>query len=168
MKPIGEGGRFEGWLYPISQTMNRIASFVLFLMMILTIMDVLGRKLLSHSVTGAVELTEFMLVIVIFFSLAQTEMKNGHVKVDLIMGRFGRRTQAIADMMTQCIGFLLCVVITWSTLIYAGKMRISGEVSQDLWLPKFPFIYVVAVGCGILALALFAKFLVALAKLGKS
>lgn len=167
MKSIAQGRRLELWVNPISRTMNRIASIVLFLMMILTITDVVGRKLFSHSVTGAVELTEFMLVIVIFFSLAQTEMKDGHVKVDLIMSRFGHRTQAMVDMITQLIGFLLCGVITWSTLIYAGKMRVSGEVSQDLWLPKFPFVYVVVLGCGILALALLVKFFAALTKMGK-
>lgn len=148
--------------------MSRIASLILFMMMILTVADVIGRKLFSHSVTGAVELTEFMLVILIFFSLAQTEARDGHVKVDLILSQFGERVQAVVDMTTQFVGFLLCGLISWSTLIYAGKMRVSGEVSQDLWLPKYPFVYVVALGCGILALALLTKFLVALKKVGSS
>lgn len=148
--------------------MNRVASIILFLMMILTVTDVIGRKLFSHSVTGAVELTEFMLVILVFFSLARCEAKDGHVKVDLIMSQFGGRVQAAVDMVTQFVGFLLCGLITWSTVIYAGKMCASGEVSQDLWIPKYPFVYVVALGCGVLALTLLIKFLIALKKVGRS
>jgi TRAP-type C4-dicarboxylate transport system permease small subunit len=109
-----------------------------------------------------------MLVVLIFFSLAQTEVLNGHVKVDLILSRFGERTQGIVDMMTQFACFLLLGLVTWSALVYSEKMRASGEVSQDLWIPVYPFIYTVAVGCGILALTMLIKFFMALTKTLKS
>jgi hypothetical protein len=47
-------------------------------------------------------------------------------------------------------------------------MRASGEVSQDLWIPVYPFIYIVAMGCAVLALTLLIKFLMALMKMVKS
>lgn len=148
--------------------MNWIASVVLFLMMILTITDVVLRKTLSKSILGTVEVTEFLLVIVIFFTLAHTEILNGHVKVDLVMSRFGERAQSLVDMITQFICFILCVLITWSTLIYAEVMRVSGEVSQDLWVPIYPFIYVVAMGCAVLALTLLMKFFLSVMRVVKS
>jgi TRAP-type C4-dicarboxylate transport system permease small subunit len=113
-------------------------------------------------------MTEFLLVFVIFLALAITEIMNGHVKVDLVMNRFGERTQGIMDMITQLICFILAVVITWATLIYSEKMRLSQEVSQDLWLPVFPVIYVVALGCALLALTLLIKFIAASIKVVKS
>lgn len=148
--------------------MNWIASVVLFLMMILTITDVVLRKTLSKSILGTVEVTEFLMVIVIFFTLAHTEILNGHVKVDLVMSRFGERAQSLVDMITQFICFILCVLITWSTLIYAEVMRVSGEVSQDLWVPIYPFIYVVAMGCAVLALTLLMKFFLSVMRVVKS
>jgi TRAP-type transport system small permease protein len=168
MASTGKSRMPEGWIYPMCRVMSKGACVTLFLMMLLTAADVLGRKLFSHSVMGSVELSEFMLLILIFFSLAQTEAKNGHVKVDLVMALFSRRIQAAADMFTQFIGFLLCVLITCSSLVYAGKMRAAGEVSQDLWLPKYPFVYVVAVGCAFLSLVLLVKFFAALGRLGES
>ena len=158
---------FESRIYPLSKLMSRIASVVLFLMMLLTITDVFLRKVFSKSILGTVELTEFMLVIVIFFALARTEVMNGHVKVDLVMSRFGKSAQALVDMITQFVCFFLSVLITWSTLIYSQKMRTSGEVSQDLWIPVYPFIYIVAVGCAILSLTLLIKFFMAWMKLVK-
>lgn len=159
---------FEKWVHPVSRIMNWIASVVLFLMMILTITDVVLRKTLSKSILGTVEVTEFLLVIVIFFTLAHTEILNGHVKVDLVMSRFGERAQSLVDMITQFICFILCVLITWSTLIYAEVMRVSGEVSQDLWVPIYPFIYVVAMGCAVLALTLLMKFFLSVMRVVKS
>ena len=159
---------FERWVNPLSRFISHIASVILFLMMILTILDVFLRKVFSKSILGTVEVTEFLLVFVIFFTLAITEVMNGHVKVDLVMSRFSERAQGVVDMITQLICFILTVVITWSTLIYSEKMRISNEVSQDLWIPVFPAIYVVALGCALLALAVLIKFIAASIKVVKS
>jgi TRAP-type C4-dicarboxylate transport system permease small subunit len=136
-------------------------------MMLLTIADVFLRKTFSKSILGTVEVTEFMMVILVFFALAQTEVLNGHVKVDLVMSRFGEHTQALVDTITQLVCFLLLGLFTWSALVYSGKMRASAEVSQDLWLPIYPFVYVVVAGCALLSLTLLIKFLMALVKMIK-
>jgi len=154
----------QSWVHPVSRVANHVASVTLFLMMFLTIADVFLRKVFSRSILGTVELTEFMMVVLVFFALAHTEVLNGHVKVDLVMSRFGKRVQALADMSTQFVCFLLFGLVTWSALVHSARMRASGEVSQDLWLPIYPFVYVVAVGSGLLSLALLIKFLLALVK----
>lgn len=158
----------QSWVYPISKVMNRLASVALFSMMFLTVADVFLRKVFSSSILGTVEVTEFLMLILVFFALAQTEVLNSHVNVDLVMGRFGERTQAAVDMITQLSCFLMFGLFTWSALVYAGKMREAAEVSQDLWIPKYPFVYVVVAGCAILSLALLIKFFTALARIGKS
>jgi TRAP-type C4-dicarboxylate transport system permease small subunit len=158
----------ELWVNPISKIVNRIASGVLFFMMLLTIADVFLRKVFSRSILGTVEVSEFMLLILVFFALAQTEVLNGHVKVDLVMGRFSERSQAMVDAITQLACFFLFGLFTWSALVYSGKMREAVEVSQDLWLPIFPFVYVVVAGCALLSLVLLTKFFVALVKIIKS
>ena len=159
---------FESWINPLSRFMSHVASVILFLMMILTILDVVLRKLLSKSILGTVEVTEFLLVFVIFCTLAITEITNGHVKVDLVMKCFGERAQGIVDLFTQLTCFILTILITWSTLIYSEKLRQYQEVSQDIGLPIFPVIYVVAFGCAVLALALLMKFIGASIKAVKS
>lgn len=158
----------QSWVHPVSRMMSRIASVFLFLMMLLTVADVFLRKVYSKSILGTVEVTEFMLLIVVFFALAHTEVLNGHVKVDLVMSRFGPRAQAFVDMITQLVCFVLCILITWSTLVYSEMMRAAGERSQDLWLYVFPFIYIVAAGCAVLALTLLIKTFLALTRLLKS
>ena len=159
---------FQSWVYPISKILSRAASVILFSMMLLTIADVFLRKVFSRPILGALEMTEFMMVGVVFFSLAQTEILNRHVKVDLLMSRLGERTQGLIDMITQFVCFLLFGAITWSTLVYSKEMRASGEVSQDLWVPIYPFVYIVAVGCALLSLILLIKFFVAFIKMVRS
>jgi TRAP-type C4-dicarboxylate transport system permease small subunit len=159
---------FQSRIYPISKILNRAASAILFFMMLLTIADVFMRKVFSRPIMGSVEVTEFMMVGLVFFSLGQTEVLNRHVKVDLLMSRLGERTQGLVDMITQFVCFLLFGAITWSTLVYSARMKASGEVSQDLWIPIYPFVYIVGVGCALLSLILFIKFLIALIRMVKS
>lgn len=158
----------QSWIYPIARVMTYIASVTLFFMMLLTITDVILRKTVSKSILGTVEMTEFMMVILVFFTLAQTEILDGHVKVDLVISRFSARAQAFVDIVTQFTCFLLFGLFTWSVLVYSAEMKASGEVSQDLWLPIYPFLYVVAAGCALLSITLFIKFLIALMRTAES
>jgi len=157
----------KGWggaVFRASHVMDRIACVVLFALMVLTMADVFGRKVFSDSILGTVELSEFGLVVLVFFSLAHTEFTDGHVRVDLIMMQFGERARAVADTITQFLCFGISLIATCSTFSYAQKMRFSGEVSQDLWLPKHPFIYLAALGFAVLSLTMLVRFLLACRK----
>jgi len=155
----------SAWVNPVAKCMNWVASVALFLMMLLTIADVFLRKVYSKSILGTVEVTEFMMVILVFFALAHAEVLKRHVKVDLVLSRFSQRVQAFIDTATQFVLFLFFGLITWSALVYAGTMRASGEVSQDLWIPIYPFVYIVAIGCSVLGIGLLINCLSALRKM---
>ncbi len=154
----------QKFLYPIPKVMSRIGSFFLFLMMFLTIADVFLRKVFSKSILGTVEITEFMMVILVFFGLAQAEVVNDNVRVDIITNRFSDRSRQIIEVITQFCCFILFVLMTWYAFDYAvGKIG-SGEVSQDLWIPMYPFVFVVALGFAALTIVLFFKSILALLK----
>jgi TRAP-type C4-dicarboxylate transport system permease small subunit len=59
-----------------------MAAMALFGLMWLTLGDVTGRKFFSHSVPGGLELTEILMVIVIFGALPLVSWRNEHVVFD--------------------------------------------------------------------------------------
>jgi TRAP-type C4-dicarboxylate transport system permease small subunit len=130
---------------------------MLLLMMFLTVSDVFLRKVFSRSILGTVELTEFMMLFVVFFGLAHTEVLNGHIKVDLFIGRLGKQARGLVDLITQFVCFILSGILAWAALVYSEDMRAWQEVSQDLWIPVYPFLYVVALGWSLFALVLLIK-----------
>ena len=160
----------EGWkkgIYSFSNFLNIIASIILFLMMLLTVTDVFLRKVLAKSILGTVEITEFMMLIIVFFALGQAEIEDKHVRVHLIVSRFKDKMQHLIDMVTQIFCLILFIIALLSAISYAFKMKVSGEVSQDLWIPLYPFIYVVVVGCTIVSIVLLVNFLKAMKKVLK-
>jgi TRAP-type C4-dicarboxylate transport system permease small subunit len=147
------------WVDGASGLLNRLAAGILFAMMLLTLADVVLRKLFQQGILGTLELTEFTMAAVVFFALAETERLDRNVRVDLVMQRASRRVQLFAALITRLSSGVMCLWITASTLVYAHNIRVAGEMSSDLWIPRYPFIYCAAAGLLALAVVLFAKSL---------
>jgi TRAP-type transport system small permease protein len=59
-----------------------LSGTALFAIMALTFFDVLGRKFLSNSIPGSLEITELLMVIVIFGALPLVSERGEHVEFD--------------------------------------------------------------------------------------
>ena len=79
-----------------------LAAVALFAIMALTLVDVAGRKLLNHSIPGSLELTEILMVVVIFAALPLVSLHGEHVvfdSLDQLMPPWLRRLQqAVVDL----------------------------------------------------------------------
>src|SRR6478735_11682621 len=75
-----------------------LAGIALFAIMALTFFDVLGRKFLSNSIPGSLELTELLMVVVIFGALPLVSRRGEHVEFDSLdpyLPQWLRRAQHI-------------------------------------------------------------------------
>ncbi len=150
------------WLYKTAHALNSIGVVIIFLLMLLTVADVVLRKIFNKGILGTLEISEFMMVAIVFFSLAEGELKDRNVNVDLMVNRLSPRSRAIIDVIVKIIGFSLYCFITFAVFGYAALVKSSGEVSLDLWLPKYPLIYIVAVALIIFSVVLLFRMIVAL------
>jgi TRAP-type C4-dicarboxylate transport system permease small subunit len=100
-----------------------------------------------------------MMAVLVFFALAWTARLDRNVKMELVMQHFSRQTQPWLAMVTGTISCFLCLLIASAMFVYAYAMRASGEVSMDLWIPKYPFVCIMASGCVVLALVHLMKAL---------
>lgn len=154
-------------LLPLARLLDRVTWIVLFAMMTMTMVDVLLRKLTNTTIIGAGEMTEMMMAVVVFCSLAQCQVEEGHIKIDLIMRKGSPKIQAMVDTVTQFLCFGLFCLMTWGTLKHAIEIMEWEEVSIDLAIPIYPFVYIAVLGNAMLALVLLYKTLLALDKVLK-
>src|SRR5206468_8216939 len=79
-----------------------LSAAALFAIMALTFFDVGGRKLLDNSIPGSLELTELLMVIVIFASLPLVSLRGEHVLFDsfdaYLSPRVLRLQKAVIDL----------------------------------------------------------------------
>ena len=149
---------------PVCRTLTWTGAGCLAAMGLLTTADVVGRYFLNRPVEGAIELSEFALVLLVFLGLGSTGLAGNQVVVDIALERFGPRLRATSDAVNALLGVGFWALIAWRTTVQGREVALRGEVSTILAIPTYPFVYAVALGCGIMALALVVPLLVALSR----
>ncbi|NMA91905.1 MAG: TRAP transporter small permease [Firmicutes bacterium] len=147
-----------------SNIFHYIGSVILAVMMFFTFADVAGRYFLKQPIKGSFEVTEYMLAILISFSIAYCGVKKGHIHVDVLTMRLPQRVQDILNSITQPLGFILIFLTTWHTVRFALSLHASGMSSTVLVIPKYPFVFIAAVGLGLYSLVLLKDFMESLYK----
>ena len=130
-------------IYIITRYLGYIAALVLAAMMILTVVDIVGRFFFNHPIGGVTELTSLMLVVIVGLSLGWCALERGHVKVDLVMDRLPQKAQYVIDNFLLIATFLLFVVITWRTFVETTESESSSSI---LRLPLTPFQWFFSIG----------------------
>ena len=129
-----------------------LSGIALFAIMALTFLDVLGRKFASHSITGSLELTELLMVVVIFAALPLVSRRGEHVEFDSLdpyLPAWVRRAQAVLVHLLCAVVLLGLAWLMWRT---GGQFRETGETTAQLQILKAPFIYGMGVLCGLTGL----------------
>ncbi len=121
----------------------------LFAIMALTFFDVGGRKLLDRSIPGSLELTEMLMVVVIFGALPLVSLRGEHVlfdSMDSYLPPAILKLQKAAIHLLVAIALLALGWLMWKT---GGQFSANGETTAQLQVPKAPFIYGMALLCAV-------------------
>lgn len=145
-------------VFKIIDGVNRLfvnaAAVVLFFLMLMTSLDVAGRYVFNAPITGVFELTEFMMVCVVFLAMVHAQAEKGHVAVDLVVNRFPGKVQAAIVVANYLISFLVMALISWKSVERGFEVMRAGECSGTLGIPVHPFVFIVALGAAGMCLEL--------------
>lgn len=129
-------------------------SYVLFGMMLLTIFDVIGRYIFNLPITGAFEITEAMMVTIVFFFIAYAQAKKSHVAVDLVVNLLPKKLRVLIDIITHTLSLLMMVLIAWMSILRWLELVRIKEYTAILHIPVSPFLLILALGCFVLCIEL--------------
>ncbi|MBP6276026.1 MAG: TRAP transporter small permease [Limnohabitans sp.] len=125
-----------------------LAGLALFAIMVLTFLDVSGRKMLDHSITGSLELTELLMVVVIFGALPLVSERGEHVVFDSLDGLFGDAIKRIQRGLVHLLCAAALLGLAWLMWKTGADFVASGETTAQLKILKAPFIYGMGLLCG--------------------
>lgn len=132
---------------------RRLALFAGWLLLALsfaTVIDALLRYFLARPFPGTFEATELLLAAIIFFGLPHANVTDGHVSVDLLTQRFGRRAQYLLIALGAVVTAALLAVITAEMARLAAEFYATSRTTITARIPVFPFIVPVT-AAGVLA-----------------
>ncbi len=128
-----------------------IAAVALFAIMALTLVDVAGRKLISTSVPGSLELTELLLVAVIFAGLPLVSLAGEHVVFDSLDPWLPRALRRAQHLLVNALCVAALAGMAWLMWQKAGQMASYGDTTAQLKLPLGPFVMLMSVLLGVTA-----------------
>jgi TRAP-type C4-dicarboxylate transport system permease small subunit len=123
-----------------------LALIALLAMMLLTTTDVFFRYFFDKPILGSIEMVELFMVSVAGLSLAWCTLKSGHIRVDILISMFSKKTNRILDIINFVFTAGICGFMVPSLVwryVEDTKMDIRTYV---LNIPEGPFVLLLCFG----------------------
>jgi TRAP-type C4-dicarboxylate transport system permease small subunit len=121
------------------------AAGILLSMMLLTFVDVVARYLLNRPVAGAFEVTELMLLVLIFAGLPLVAHADEHAVMDFVDRLLGPGGQRALARTVQGLGAAVMFLLAWLVWRTADRIWAYRDATDVLRIPYGPFVYFMAV-----------------------
>jgi len=128
-----------------------VASAVLFAMMGLTVVDVVARYVFNRPLRGAFEVTELMLLVLIFAGLPLVSFTDEHALMDFIDRLLPPRGQVLLERLVQALCAATMFVLTWLIWRKADRIWAYRDSTDVLRIVYGPFVYFMAAMIGLTA-----------------
>lgn len=115
-------------------------------MMVVDVVDVVLRYVFNAPLSGTYELIQLGMVLVVYCGLAWCGLVGGHVAINFVGPLLDRPRMRGLNALVHCIGAVLFAVIAWRSGREALTYFASGETTNLLKAPMYPFMAVVAAG----------------------
>ena len=137
-----------------------ISGVAVFMLMVLAVWSVGGRKFFGSPLAGYVDWIEFAMPLIAIMGIAYTQRNGGHVRMDILIGQLKGRALWAAETLSVVLILLLMIALIWGSWAHFqrsfdfGAPLWSRDSSIDIGLPIWPAKLIVPVAFTVLALRL--------------
>jgi TRAP-type C4-dicarboxylate transport system permease small subunit len=142
-----------------NSVLGAAAAAILFGMMAVTAIDVFGRYLFNSPLQGGYELTQLLMLSLIFAALPLVTRRSEHITVGLFEQAFRGWTRNVRDVIIAFTIVIGSAYLAWRLYILAGRFTLFGDTTATSRIPIAPFAYA---GAAALALCAVAGILLAI------
>jgi TRAP-type mannitol/chloroaromatic compound transport system permease small subunit len=119
------------WLDDLVELSGRIAAWTGFALVLVMAANVLIRYVFHTGSVAMQELEWHLMAPLSLLSIAYAIKHEGHIRVDILYGRFGLRAQQWIDLFSTLCALALCLVLIWLSVPYVLQSYRMGEGSPD-------------------------------------
>ena len=138
---------------------DKLSGLITLGMMIIICVDTIGRYAFNSPLIWGYEVSEMLLALIIYLSIAYTDFEDSHISVSLLVVRLAPRMKELVFITTRFVALIFCTFLTYGTGKIAILSLIAWEVTPNSGIPMAPVKAVVALGLFMFSLELLTKIL---------
>lgn len=130
--------RIDKAVFKVESGFNLASAIVILALMLLAVVQVVGRKAFDLPIRGYVDWVEFAMAIFAFLSIAYTQRLGGHVRMEFFIGRFSGRLLWGLEIVGTLIAMFVIAVLAWYGYTHFLRAWNIGDSSIDIQLAIWP------------------------------
>ncbi|WP_088625826.1 TRAP transporter small permease [Oceanicola sp. 22II-s10i] len=146
-------------LKAVEIAISLIAAVLLFLLMMMTFVDVIGRNFFNRPLNGAAEMTELILAAVVFLMLPFIAIRQKHIVVDLLDIIHNRVFKAIQTLLMIAVGTFFFGMMALRLWHLADSTARYNDATPTMQIPIAPLVYGMSILSAITAACFLALLL---------
>lgn len=124
-------------LLAISRNLAYAGGTIFILLIGMSLISIVGRKLFSLPVPGDLEITQMSAAVAAAMFFPWCQMNDAHVRVDFFTTRLPVRAKAGLDGIAALTLGAVMLLLAWRTGVAAMASKASGDASLMLGLPQW-------------------------------
>ena len=153
----------------LSLMLFRVSAVSIVLMMVITCIDIILRFCVTvhystkwaflspfKPVAGTYEVVCFLNLLAVSCALAKTALSRAHVAVTFVVDRLPSKMRLAVEILVTTFSLILFAILAWRSVIYSHHLRELNKVSEVLFIPFYPFAYILAL-CALVVCFIYAE-----------
>ncbi|HOE17309.1 MAG TPA: TRAP transporter small permease [Syntrophorhabdaceae bacterium] len=128
-----------------------IAYTGIFITVVITVTEFIFRSF-GRPIQGVYDIVGLIQVILVCFAMPYCTLQKGHIRVDMFMDRLPKRMQVVIDGVISLLSMGFFLLVAWQLAVLGNSFQKTGDVSMTVYIPFYPFVYIIALTCFFMAL----------------
>ncbi|MFO7714575.1 TRAP transporter small permease subunit [Desulfosarcina sp.] len=150
---------FVNYVDATNKVVGKFSQYLVFVMMGVLLFESISRTLFNQPHIWVVEIAQFTMAAYYLLGGGYSMILDGHVRMDLLYGRWSPKRRAVVDMLTAIVLIFYLVLLLYgaiSSLEYALRYK---QVNYTSWAPPLaPIKIIMTIGIVLMLLQSIAIF----------
>lgn len=128
----------DRWFHRLEAPLTLISGITILGIMILSVVNVLGRKFLNIPVPGYIDWMQQLVPLAAFLGLSYVQRFGGHIRMDIIIGRLRGRAIWAFEFVSVLLILFVGIALTYGSYDHFARGLRNGDSTIDINLPTWP------------------------------
>jgi TRAP-type C4-dicarboxylate transport system permease small subunit len=144
--------KYERFFASLTRYGDYLARLGMVSLLALVTLNVIARYFFKY-IKGTYDYVQLICAVAVSLAVAYTAYERGHIEIEILMERLPKKVQSISGAIMMLISAVFFAIASWQCVVVGISMRGANETTMSVYVPLYPFMYILAFGLALTTLA---------------